>query len=89
MYIKLIVAVWLIGVLAFFGHELWIRWKHPVEWKNRQGAVIMPDWQVWLAMLLWPIVFAAAGVFAAFVYISTNATVLFVEWRRSRAKKKD
>lgn len=90
MYIKAYacLAIWLIGTLAFFGHELWIRWKHPYQWKHRQASVIMPDWQVWVTMLLWPLVFAAAGLFAAVVYISTNVTVLFAEWRRSRRQKK-
>lgn len=79
-------AIWAIGTIAFFSHELWLRWRHPDQWERRQDSVIMPDWQVWLAMIFWPVVFGAAILFSAVVYISTNATVLFVTWRSRKRK---
>lgn len=81
-------AIWLTGTVAFFCHELWYYFMHPVAWKHRQeGLVTMPDWQVWSAMIFWPLVFSIAIAFAAVVYISTNVAVLFGGWRRNIKRK--
>jgi len=80
-------SLWVIGTISLFAHEVWL-WKwHPEEWKNRKnGITTMPDWQVWLCMLFWPIVLVGALALSAGTYISTNATVWFAS-RKARKKK--
>lgn len=79
------IAVWLIGVIALFAHEIWTFCKYPDYWDRRdQGVTYIPDWQVWLVMVCWPIVLAAGCLFAAITFISVNATVY---WRNRKLGK--
>lgn len=80
-----LIAVWLIVMVALFAHELWIFCKYPEDWDRRdQGMTYIPDWQVWLTMVFWPIVLIGAIVFAAITFISVNATVY---WQNRKAGK--
>jgi len=72
------VAIWLIGVIALFAHEIWIFCKYPEDWDKRdQGITYIPDWQVWLVMVCWPAVLLLACLYAVGIYASTNYRHLF------------
>ena len=74
--------IWVLGTIAFFGHEIWIYYKHPMIWENREeGLTHLPDWQVWLTMAFWPVVLIPSVIFATAVYISTNRHTLFERLR--------
>ena len=58
--VYILLAIWAIGIVLFFSHEVWVYYKHPMEWERRHdGFNVMPDWQVWLIMVFWPIVLVA------------------------------